>query len=380
MTALAVMVLMCCQTEACAQKLRIPQRWETSFRNVLPLYRNDTVRICFIGDVMMHGKQIEQAKKEAGRYDFSSYFTLIKEDLTSADITAANMEFALGGEPYTGYPAFSAPDEIASYAVDCGIDLFLTANNHIFDKGKSGAERTMAIYRDLKRTYGISFTGLASDEVERSGNNPLIMNAKGIRLAFVNFTYGTNGGRREGWPKVNYMDDRQDIAAALDIAKEKGADITIALPHWGNEYELTHSPGQEETAAWLAENGVDFIIGTHPHVVQDTMSIETSAGRTQVVYSLGNAVSNMSAENTQLELMATANIVRHCNGDIEVLPLELTFLWCSRPGGFNDSYTVVPVARYIGRRELWKGAWDYDKMMQTYSRVSQITGITDIHR
>ena len=145
MTALAVMVLMCCQTEACAQKLRIPQRWETSFRNVLPLYRNDTVRICFIGDVMMHGKQIEQAKKEAGRYDFSSYFTLIKEDLTSADITAANMEFALGGEPYTGYPAFSAPDEIASYAVDCGIDLFLTANNHIFDKGKSGAERTMAI-------------------------------------------------------------------------------------------------------------------------------------------------------------------------------------------------------------------------------------------
>ena len=380
MTALAVMVLMCCQTEACAQKLRIPQRWETSFRNVLPLYRNDTVRICFIGDVMMHGKQIEQARKEAGRYDFSSYFTLIKEDLTSADITAANMEFALGGEPYTGYPAFSAPDGIASYAADCGIDLFLTANNHIFDKGKSGAERTMEIYRNLKRTYGISFTGLASDEVERSGNNPLIMNAKGIRLAFVNFTYGTNGGRREGWPKVNYMDDRQDIAAALDIAKEKGADITIALPHWGNEYELTHSPGQEETAAWLAENGVDFIIGTHPHVVQDTMSIETSSGRTQVVYSLGNAVSNMSAENTQLELMATASIVRHFNGDIEVLPLELTFLWCSRPGGFNDSYTVVPVTRYIGRRELWKGAWDYDKMMQTYSRVRQITGITDIHR
>lgn len=329
---------------------------------------------------MMHGKQIEQARSKGYGYDFSSYFSLIKDDLASADITAANMEFALGGEPYTGYPAFSAPDGIASYAADCGIDLFLTANNHIFDKGKSGAERTMEIYRSLNKEYGTLFTGLASDEDERSGNHPLLINAKGIRLAFVNFTYGTNGGKREGWPKVNYMNDRQDISVALDMARKKGADITIALPHWGNEYELAHSPTQEETAVWLAENGTDIIIGTHPHVVQDTMSIETASGRTEVAYSLGNAVSNMSAENTQLELMATVRIVRHCNGDIETLPLELTFLWCSRPGGFNDNYTVVPVARYIGRRELWKGAWDYDKMMQTYSRVRKITGITDINR
>lgn len=365
---------------AYAQQLRIPQRWETSFRNVLPLYRNDTVRICFIGDVMMHGKQIDLARKTEGGYDFSSYFALIREELTSADITAANMEFSLGGEPYTGYPAFSAPDGIASYAADCGIDLFLTANNHIFDRGKDGAERTLDIYRDLNRSHGISFTGLASDEGERSGNNPLIMNVKGVRIAFVNFTYGTNGGRREGWPKVNYMDEREDIRAALDKAQEKGADITIALPHWGNEYELTHSSEQEEAATWLAENGVDIIIGTHPHVVQDTMSMETSSGRAQVAYSLGNAVSNMSAENTQLELMATLRIVRHCNGDIETLPLDLTFLWCSRPGGFNDGYTVVPVAGYIGRRELWKGAWDYDRMMQTYGRVRKITGITDTQR
>jgi hypothetical protein len=77
----------------------------------------------------------------------------------------------------------------------------------------------------------------------------------------------------------------------------------------------------------------------------------------------------MSAANTQLELMATIKIVRHCNGDLILLPLELEYLWCSRPGGFNEYHTVVPVAEYIGKEELWANSYDYDKMISTYERV-----------
>ena len=113
------------------------------------------------------------------------------------------------------------------------------------------------------------------------------------------------------------------------------------------------------------ENGADIIIGAHPHVVQDTASINN----VPVVYSLGNAVSNMSAPNTQLELMATVKFVRQCNGDISMEPIELTWLWCSRPGGFNNGYTVVPIEEYIGRRDEWTGGWDYDKMMSTYEEI-----------
>jgi poly-gamma-glutamate synthesis protein (capsule biosynthesis protein) len=99
--------------------------------------------------------------------------------------------------------------------------------------------------------------------------------------------------------------------------------------------------------------------------VQDTSSI----GKVPVIYSLGNAVSNMSAANTQIELMATLKIVRHGNGDISMLPVELTWLWCSRPGGFSSDFTVVPVEEQIGKKDEWKGGWEYDKMVETYQRI-----------
>lgn len=359
-----------------AQELRPPERWRSAFANVLPLYRQDTLSICFIGDVMMHASQIEEARSRGTGYDFTSYFSLIQEDLAAADIAVANMEFSLGGEPYTGYPAFSAPDEIALHAAECGIDVFLAANNHIYDRSLTGAERTLGIYRDLTVSHGIAFTGLASDEEEMRRIYPLILNVKGIRLALVNFTYATNGGRKEGWPKVCYMDSRHEISDAMSRAREREADIIAVLPHWGEEYRLRHSPQQEALAGSLADEGADLIIGTHPHVVQDTAVI--NGGRTFVAYSLGNAVSNMSAENTQLELMVKVYVARHLNGDIEMLRPELKFLWCSRPGGFNGRYTVVPVEEYIGRRYEWKGPWDYDKMIRTYERVLKETGITDM--
>ena len=77
----------------------------------------------------------------------------------------------------------------------------------------------------------------------------------------------------------------------------------------------------------------------------------------------------MSAANTQLGLMATIRIARKPNGDIEVLPMEITYLWCSRPGGLTDSYTVIPVEEFIDKRHLWLNDWDYDKMVSTYERV-----------
>jgi len=197
----------------------------------------------------------------------------------------------------------------------------------------------------------------------------LTTNIKGINIAIVNFTYGTNLGADMHWPKVNYMNDRTILKEALE--KSKNTDFTIVLPHWGTEYELTHSDSQRETAEWLIDNGADMIIGTHPHVVQDCETIDS----VQVAYSLGNAVSNMSAANTQTGLMATIRMIRRDNGDIDVEPLEFTWLWCSRPGGWCDSYCVLPVEEFIGSRDRWMGTWEYDKMIATYNRVRKATGI-----
>lgn len=334
------------------------------------LFRPDTLTVVFMGDMMMHTAQIEKARRKDGSYDFSSYFRLLEDDIRSADLAVANMEFTLSGKPYSGYPCFSAPDSYARYLSEVGFDIFLAANNHIFDMGGKGAERTVGIYRSMEDEGLIRMTGLAESPEDRLADTPLIVRRKGISLAFVNFTYGTNCGSGTHWPKTNYRGEESFISSAMARAEEK-ADYTIVMPHWGTEYELTHSQSQERTAQWLADNGADLIIGTHPHVVQDTSRVKGIP----VAYSLGNAVSNMSAANTQLELMATLKIARKANGDLEMLPLELTWLWCSRPGGFGHDYTVIPVEKYIGRDSLWLGRWDYDKMLSTYERVRNKTGI-----
>lgn len=331
----------------------------------------DTVEICILGDMMMHKAQIENAHRCGQRYDFTSYLSHIRDKVSRADIAIANMEFTLAGEPYEGYPTFSAPDCYAEYLADCGIDVFLAANNHIFDKGSEGAGRTIEIYRNLGRSHGIKYCGLAADIQDRTVTYPLTVNVKGLDIAMVNCTYGTNIGADRQWPKVNYMSDRDGLKEAL--MRCNGSDFTIVLPHWGNEYELRHSEKQKETAQWLIDNGADIIVGTHPHVVQDIGTID---GVT-VVYSIGNAISNMSAANTQIGLMATIRLVRDRKGKTKVLPMEFTYLWCSRPGGYCSSYTIIPVKEFIGTRDIWQGSWEYDKMVSTWERVSAATGIRD---
>lgn len=325
-----------------------------------PLFDADTLTIKVFGDVMMHKAQIDAAHR-----GYDKYFTYIAEEISSADLAIANMEFTLAGEPYTGYPGFSAPDEFAEHLAKCGFDIFLCANNHIYDKGSKGARRTLDIYRKLNERYGIQYTGLAESQEERE--DPLIVIRKGIKLALTNMTYGTNLGATDHWPKVLYQNDKSTVTSAMSKA-DRMSDISIVFPHWGTEYELIHSDNQEITAEWLINLGADLIIGSHPHVAQDTEVING----VEVAYSLGNMVSNMSAANTQLGLMATITIAREPNGDITLLPLKLTHLWCSRPGGLTNSYTVIPIEEFIGKKHLWLNAWDYDKMVTTYERVRKI--------
>lgn len=323
----------------------------------------DTVSLFIIGDVMMHARQME--------YDMAPFLSGIRPELERADFSIANMEFSLGGEPYSGYPAFSAPDNYAEYAAGCGIDVFLTANNHILDRGPKGLERTMVTYRSMRDS--VLFTGTSSDEGEKESSYPLILKRKGISIALINFTYGTNAAYGGGWPKVNMM-DTTDVSEAINRASEAGADFILALPHWGNEYELRHSYSQARWADWLVRKGVDAIIGGHPHVVQDT----THTRGTPVIFSVGNAVSNMSAENTRLELAVKLIFTRdRATGSSEMLEPELRFMWCTLPGTLTDSYCTIFVDEWKGRRDRWKNPYDYDNMMTTYRRVLSETGIKD---
>ena len=325
---------------------------------------------------MMHSQQISAAATKEGSYNFDEYFTHIQKFLNNSDLNIANLEFTLAGKPFTGYPAFSAPDEYAMHISKCGFNVFLTANNHICDKASYGMSRTLDIYRNLKQEHDIQFTGTASNQEEYQQTTPLIIECKGVKIAIINATYGTNLKGEKAWPKTNYLNDRKALLQALQVAEEQ-ADITLVLPHWGEEYKLRHNSTQKATAQWLVENGADVIIGSHPHVIQDAETIRFDEKEVQVAYSLGNAISNMSAQNTQAELMATLKIVRHINNTITILPLEFTYLWSSRPGGYSKSYTILPIKEFLERRQEWLGEWEYEKMKATYQRVAEITGIKE---
>lgn len=296
----------------------------------------DTLTVRLIGDVMLHGPQIRAARIKAARpggFDFRPFLDSIAADLRAADIAVANMEFTLAGEPYSGYPTFSAPDSYADYVADCGVDIFLTANNHILDKGRQGLRRTLSVYDSLERAGRIRYTGCAMPG--DSLHNPLIVEAKGMKIAFVNFTYGTNYGvTSEDYIRFQ---SRETVLPMIEKARACGADAVIVCPHWGIEYETVHGSAQERWARDLAEAGADAIVGAHPHVVQDTAVLTTSDGRSvPVYYSIGNAVSNQSSPGTQDELMVTLKI-----SEGRVVGHYAERLRCTRPGELTSSYCVV---------------------------------------
>ncbi len=314
----------------------------------------DTATVCILGDAMMHSGQISRAH-------FDESFKHTSPYLKKADVVIVNMEETFAGEPYSGYPCFSAPDAYARALSDAGANVFLMANNHILDKGEAGLERTIDLYGRMADEDGLMYTGI--------DGKVLYLRANNILLGIVNATYGTNAGGPSA-DRINRLTDRDLIKSMMTEAAQR-ADIVLALPHWGEEYVLTHNASQAGYARTFAELGADAVIGAHPHVVQDCENLKMQGKTVPVVYSLGNAVSNMSAENTQLGQMAVLTMVGDCVEGCRIVKVELIWLWCSRPGGYDDYYTVIPVEEFAGRRNEWKNAADYDRMMRHYNRRKQ---------
>ncbi len=325
--------------------------WPLEFDLLPP--KPDTVSIFIVGDIMSH----RAVSKSAEEYGFGSFFKHIEDRIGKADLAIGNMEFPLAGKPYTGYPAFSGPDEYPQYLSDVGFDVFLTANNHILDKGTAGLRRTIEV---LERK-GLMYTGVAGTAAADTLLNPLMLHVRGLRIALINFTYGTNVGPWDKWPKVNYM-RKSEILPMLERAKASEADLVMVFPHWGIEYLLHHDKEQEELARWLLENGADVIVGHHPHVIQDVQWIEGKP----VIYSLGNALSNQNDLNSRLEMAVTLRIVLQRDKEPQLLEPSYEYLWCTKPGMVEDSYSAVPVTL---PDSLWRVKSDHADMLATYKKV-----------
>ncbi|MDR3001576.1 MAG: CapA family protein [Fibromonadaceae bacterium] len=252
--------------------------------------QESTLRLIFAGDLMGHSTQINAANREAGGkgYDYKPFFKYLKPYFSSADLAVINLEYSLAGEPYSGYPQFSSPDESIIAIQDAGFGVIATSNNHSLDRGKQGLERTIRILDSLK----LKHFGMYRDTVEKDNNYPLFIEENGIKIAFLNYTYGTNMLVEEAPNIVNRIDTAQ-IAADIKKAKLKSPDFIIAFMHWGSEYNNTENEEQRELAKFMALEGVNLIVGSHPHVVQPFSKIFVpDRDSVPVIYSLGNFFSN----------------------------------------------------------------------------------------
>ncbi|GAP71358.1 capsule biosynthesis protein capA [Candidatus Symbiothrix dinenymphae] len=298
------------------------------------------ITLLFAGDAMQHQSQINNALR-GGRYDYSSYFQYVSKEIAAADVAIVNLEVTLAGTPYAGYPQFSAPDEYAFALKEAGFDVFLNANNHIVDRANSGLLRTLAVLDSMQ----VAHTGVFRDEAEKEQTYPLLIEKEGIRLALLNYTYGTNGNTAKAPVWVNYIDDDR-IRDDIRKAKAQKPDIIIANMHWGEEYKLIQNKEQERLANILVAEGVDLIIGTHPHVIQPSKAIVDSNGNITniVAYSLGNFISAQVAPNTDGGQLLKIKLKKAWNKTtIQSAEYALVYRHKAKVGD-KTNFTVLPIS------------------------------------
>ncbi|MET1071970.1 MAG: CapA family protein, partial [Umezawaea sp.] len=234
------------------------------------------------GDILIHPALEEQARADGGGTpDFHALLEGLRPAV-DADLSICHLETPLSapGEPTFGYPAFSAPPQVVKALLDLGYDSCSTASNHTMDRDVRGVRTTL----DVLDAAGMKHTGSARTPAEAA--TPLILNANGVKVGQVAFTFGFNGiALPEPW--ISNQLDPQRVIDAARAAKAAGAEVVVASLHWGTEYEANPNDEQRSTAAKiLADPAVDLIIGTHVHTVQPMEQINGK----WVVYGMGNEV------------------------------------------------------------------------------------------
>ena len=297
------------------------------------------VKLLFVGDLMQHQAQIDAARRADGSYDYRHCFSLVRERIAQADIAIGNLEVTLGGPPYRGYPTFSSPDEYLYILRDVGFDILATANNHSLDRHRRGLERTLTLIDSI----GISAMGTYRDAADRAQRYPLLIEKNGLRIALLCATYGTNGIATTPPNIVNSL-RREELDADIRQARSMNPDAIIAFVHWGNEYQRHPHAEQQSLSRWFIEQGVDHVIGSHPHVVQPIELIPHADYPTQhaVVYSLGNYVSNMSIAHGDVGMCVELTLEK-IGTTTRLRSLDYDFVWTERASlSRSADFRIIP--------------------------------------
>lgn len=259
--------------------------------------------LIMVGDALIHSNIYLDAKNEDGSYDFKPMLEYTKPIIEQYDLKYYNQETILGGKDLglSSYPRFNSPTEVGDAFIDSGFNLVSLATNHTMDKGEEGVLRSLNYWNSKEN---IVKAGQYSSFDDRGQER--IYDINGIKYAFFSYTTWTNG--LETPTGKEYLNNvYSNEKAQEDIEKVKGkVDVILVAMHWGTEYSLGVDEKQTEIANYLSSLGVDIIIGSHPHVVEPVERI----GKTLVIYSLGNYISDQIGIERLTGLMLGVDITK----------------------------------------------------------------------
>ncbi len=309
-----------------------------------------TFSLTSLGDTLCHNTQYWDAYNSATKqYDFSYVYEDIINYTSSSDLTIGSLETSFAGEDrgYSNYPTFNSPDSLATALKNIGVDIISTAGNHALDYGYSGLCRTI----DVLEKNEISHLGTYKTLEEQE--KVLIKNVKGVNIAFINYTYGTNGiPVPKDKPYCINLIDRDLIKKQIKIAKDKNVDMIVACMHWGIEYLTTASLEQEELADFLFQNGVDVILGNHPHVLQPMQkrNITLDDGTEKevfVVYSLGNLTADQREEITRDSAILNLTITKQTDGKITIDKVDYVPIYMYKNFNSIKKFKILDIEKTI---------------------------------
>ncbi len=308
------------------------------------------VSLIFAGDVMGHmplvrAMEIKTQQSDSQLFDFKPCYQYIKDVVLKADIASYNLETVLAGPPYKGFPVFSSPVELALDPIrGGGFNFVVTANNHACDKGKKGIYRTLEVLENAK----IPHTGTFRNQAERDSVYPVILYHNKIKIAMLNYTYGTNGIDIPAPAIVNLL-DTNEIKKDFVKCRYLKADAIVVQVHWGVEYARQPHRDQRLLADFFAKEGALLIIGSHPHKVQPLEWLKLpDQRRCLVAYSMGNFLSNQRKPDQDGGLMVYARLKKDLRTGITVVDSGgyiPTWVYLQQLPN-KKSYFILPAARY----------------------------------
>ena len=279
-----------------------------------------TASVIAVGDNLYHQSLIDAGASSDGNWNYDKIYTHIQDAIKDADIKMIDQEtvFTTDHDSVSSYPSFATPTEVGDAIIKAGFNVVESANNHIDDFGEGFLTDTLNFWK----TKYPDVTLLGIHDSQEDADTVKIREVNGIKIAFLDYTYGTNVGGIEGKDYMIDMIRKDKITAMIQKAKQQ-ADCIIFVAHWGTEDETMPNEYEKQWAAYLMEQGVNVIIGGHPHVLQPYGRLTDDKGNETVVfYSLGNFVSTQQKLEELLGGMAKFTIqktVQDGKTSIEIL-------------------------------------------------------------